>query len=313
MNDYYVYEWFNVDNKEVFYVGKGCKNRYKDLYKRNKYFKNYYNKYNCDVRKVKRNLTEDEAFKLEIELIAQYRKIGQAKCNIANGGEGSNFPDGSWNSLFRKLQYLHDVIKAMDGMDNEEDYDIQNLKKKSLKELKDLYKEYTEYKENLKWLKVSDIKIERPSGFELKIENEEIIELTNLLARNIAKNNDEFKSFLNYKTELDFLGCDFNTDDFIKLIIENMDYYKEFITDILNMLWFMKTIGKNSRLTVYIKIKSYTIKNGYIHIKFNTTDEKKPRRVRINLYDIIWDILVYQKNKALYQIIFEEIFSSPFV
>lgn len=27
---FYVYKWYNLDNNEVFYVGKGCKNRYKD-------------------------------------------------------------------------------------------------------------------------------------------------------------------------------------------------------------------------------------------------------------------------------------------
>ena len=30
MNEYYVYEWFIVDTNEVFYVGKGKGNRYKD-------------------------------------------------------------------------------------------------------------------------------------------------------------------------------------------------------------------------------------------------------------------------------------------
>lgn len=28
MNKYYVYEWFNKSNNYVFYVGKGCGNRY---------------------------------------------------------------------------------------------------------------------------------------------------------------------------------------------------------------------------------------------------------------------------------------------
>ena len=31
MNEYYVYEWYNVDTNEVFYVGKGKKDRYKHI------------------------------------------------------------------------------------------------------------------------------------------------------------------------------------------------------------------------------------------------------------------------------------------
>jgi hypothetical protein len=86
-NKFYVYEWYNKDDGNVFYVGKGNSDRWKNINSRNEYFKNYYNKYNCDVRKVKTNLKEEDAFKLEIELISNYRGIGQAQCNFADGGE----------------------------------------------------------------------------------------------------------------------------------------------------------------------------------------------------------------------------------
>lgn len=45
---FYVYEWYNVDNNEIFYVGKGAKNRYKDVYRRNKIFKEYLKNNNCN-------------------------------------------------------------------------------------------------------------------------------------------------------------------------------------------------------------------------------------------------------------------------
>ena len=32
---FYVYEWYNIDTNEVFYVGKGCGNRYKTTSRRN--------------------------------------------------------------------------------------------------------------------------------------------------------------------------------------------------------------------------------------------------------------------------------------
>lgn len=84
---YYVYEWFNTETDEVFYVGKGKGNRYKNVKQRSDYFKNYHSKYNCDVRIIKNKLTEENAFELEIEKINHYRNINQAQCNFADGGE----------------------------------------------------------------------------------------------------------------------------------------------------------------------------------------------------------------------------------
>ncbi|EPY2277986.1 hypothetical protein ACXAT3_002738 [Clostridium sporogenes] len=315
-NNFYVYEWYNVDSKEVFYVGKGKNKRYKNTTKRNQYFKNYYNKYECDVRKVKENLTEKEAFNYEIKLIKKYRNISQCRCNLTNGGEGATFPEGSWNDLFRKLQYLHDVKCAMDDMDNEEEYDIENLKTKTLKELKQLYKNYIEYKDNEKlnkeYFKSIDVQTEDLTGFELKTQNEEIVLFTELIANDIAKSNKEFSDFLSWKSEVDFICIDFNSDKFLKLMFNNADYYNELIKATTNILWFMKNISSNKSVQVPIVVKSYVIKNNYIHIKFNTYDDKTLRRVKIYLYDIVWGILMF-KDKALFEIIYNEIFFAPFV
>lgn len=156
-DDFYIYEWFNVDTCEVFYVGKGRKNRYKNITQRNQYFKNYYNKYNCNVRIIENKLSEHQAFKLEKEYIQKYREVNQCQCNLADGGEGCTFPDGSWNDLFRRLQYLHDVKGAMDCMDNEEDYCSENLKTKTLEELEELEYQYYEYKDAMAWFNSLDI------------------------------------------------------------------------------------------------------------------------------------------------------------
>lgn len=86
--NFYIYEWYNIDTNVVFYVGKGMNNRYKVLHGRNQYFLNYYNKYNCDVRKVFIGLTEQEAFQKEQELIEMYQKQGECFCNLTKGGEG---------------------------------------------------------------------------------------------------------------------------------------------------------------------------------------------------------------------------------
>ena len=91
MNIYYVYEWYIKDTNEVFYVGKGKGNRYKAAGHKNKKFLEIYNTNSCDVRFVKKDLTENEAFKLEIQLIDFYRKNTNYRLtNIANGGQGSS-------------------------------------------------------------------------------------------------------------------------------------------------------------------------------------------------------------------------------
>lgn len=91
MNVFYVYEWYIVGTNEVFYVGKGKNDRYKATGHKNKKFWEIYNSNTCDVRFVKTNLTELEAFNLEIELIKFYRENTNYRLtNIANGGQGSS-------------------------------------------------------------------------------------------------------------------------------------------------------------------------------------------------------------------------------
>lgn len=87
-NDFYVYEWFNTETGEVFYVGKGSRDRYKDVSKRNALFKEYYNTHSVKVRIVKDKLSEEEAFALEKEVTDKYKRIGQCQCNLAEAGKG---------------------------------------------------------------------------------------------------------------------------------------------------------------------------------------------------------------------------------
>lgn len=92
---FYVYEWYIVDKNEIFYVGKGTKNRKTEIHNRNQYFKNVYNKYICEVRVIQDNLTNQEACQKEIARIAELRLIDQAYCNLTNGGDG--FSTGALN------------------------------------------------------------------------------------------------------------------------------------------------------------------------------------------------------------------------
>ena len=86
-NIYYVYEWYNVDTGIIFYVGKGKNNRAYSDRNRNKFFLDYKKFNNVDVRFVKINLSEDDAWKLEEELIAYYWSINQCFTNFHPGGK----------------------------------------------------------------------------------------------------------------------------------------------------------------------------------------------------------------------------------
>lgn len=66
---YYVYAYIRLDTNTYFYIGKGKDNRYLRLDNRKQHFMNIFNKVPCTVEILKDNLTEDEAFQLEVDTI----------------------------------------------------------------------------------------------------------------------------------------------------------------------------------------------------------------------------------------------------
>lgn len=86
---FYVYKWYNEDTNEIFYVGKGCKNRYKDKKHRNRLFLKYVEEHpNVKSEIVKTFDTEEDAFAFEHELIVSLKKQDMCTCNLDNGGVG---------------------------------------------------------------------------------------------------------------------------------------------------------------------------------------------------------------------------------
>ncbi|MEK3977891.1 GIY-YIG nuclease family protein [Psychrobacillus sp. FSL K6-2836] len=69
--DFYVYEWFIKETGEVFYVGKGRGNRYKELHQRAYEAEKIRKMYETDSRFIATGLTEDEAIELESKEIAR--------------------------------------------------------------------------------------------------------------------------------------------------------------------------------------------------------------------------------------------------
>lgn len=102
-NKYYIYAWYYINTNEIFYIGKGSNNRYIDTKnRRNEYFKNIIQKEgnNVNVKKLYENLSEEESYILERELIHKYWDKGECKANFHEGGRGGNH--GNYNENMRK-------------------------------------------------------------------------------------------------------------------------------------------------------------------------------------------------------------------
>ena len=93
-NNFYVYEHWRPDRDECFYVGKGTGRRAYQLYKRNKHHKAIQAKLGrlglcVEIKIVQFNLTEEEAFALEMQRISFWKDAGADLANIAIGGGGN--------------------------------------------------------------------------------------------------------------------------------------------------------------------------------------------------------------------------------
>lgn len=70
-HDFYVYEWFIKDTGEIFYVGKGRGDRYKEYHEHAYSAEKIREMYNTDVRFIVKNLSEDEALDIETKEMAR--------------------------------------------------------------------------------------------------------------------------------------------------------------------------------------------------------------------------------------------------
>lgn len=105
---YYVYEWYVVETGEVFYVGKGCGNRWK-VTQHNSSFKTMIKTQQCKSRIIKYFNTEQEAFEYEHMYIEQMWNKGLCKCNISHGGYGGSTE--WWTPEIRKQYSIGNVMK----------------------------------------------------------------------------------------------------------------------------------------------------------------------------------------------------------
>lgn len=122
MRDYYVYIYYRLDTNEPFYIGKGRKSRWKRLNRENTHFNNIVNKYDVAVEIIKYNLTEEEAFYWEEEIIRilvfEYgysieiinnRSIDESQYHLVNatwGGDGTKGMNPYRNKTLDELNYI---------------------------------------------------------------------------------------------------------------------------------------------------------------------------------------------------------------
>ena len=96
---YYVYQHRFKDTQEIFYIGKGCKNRAYSKYRGKKWKEVTYGKqYVIEI--VRDSLTEDEAFQLEKDLIDKFKPI----CNILPGGRTNGITSSEHQKEFYKTE-----------------------------------------------------------------------------------------------------------------------------------------------------------------------------------------------------------------
>lgn len=110
---FYVYHWINDDTGLPFYVGKGSGRRYKDTKRgsRNPWFDRIVAKHKCHPEIIIQNLTEEEAFALEIEKEKEYKAAGYELCNIIPCGSAPPHGFGPDNNNYHN--YWSDEKKEL--------------------------------------------------------------------------------------------------------------------------------------------------------------------------------------------------------
>lgn len=335
--DFYVYEWFNTNTGEVFYVGKGTKGRWKNTKGRNQYFINYYNKYNCDVRRVKNKLSEKDAFSLEVETIDKYKQIGQCKCNLTDGGEGSAFEVGSWNFYYQKLVALYNSeYSSLELMPKANDYFYKDLKNKSIEQLRVMYENYLNFNKDLdsdlfdvsNWEDAYEMNqiysgenkpLREQSTAELVSMYESIPNETRSYVSAICDSDQRFKDFLKCTAFLDYMSIDTEIiDEIINLTMSSMEYMESFLESLLGALWHIRRLSKSKKHTKYLSfipnIKTFDLIGGgdTIQVRFGLTDKPKHITTHIDIKNLILG-LVTSEDKTLLDLIVEEMLVSPIV
>lgn len=116
LDRFYVYVHRRNDNNEVFYVGKGSKDRYRTHHGRNKWWKRVVAKYGFTPEIVEKDLFEFDALELEKELIKFYRENNHKLVNICEGGNASKESKKKLRDLEFEVEEQDIKILCSNGM-----------------------------------------------------------------------------------------------------------------------------------------------------------------------------------------------------
>lgn len=229
---FYVYKWFNKDTNEVFYIGKGCKNRYKEIKQRNEYFKEYYNTHNCDVEIIEYFDTEEEAFAKEKELIEFFRNKGESFANLDDGGMGGcHFV---WNEQKREYWSKHNPMKRPEQRQRMSDQnpmkDTEIAKKVGQKHRKKVLIDGIEYNglvEAAEVFRVTDVTIgnwcrkgKNPQGLICSYVNQKTTR--SKIGKKVIIDD---KTFDTIKEAAEYIGC--SSSNLGRILKENKTVYKD--------------------------------------------------------------------------------------
>ena len=106
--DYYVYVHRRLSDNLPFYVGKGRKERAFKFSGRNSHWQRVKEKHGVKVEIVFDNLSEEEAFRCEIDTILEFEYFGYPLTNQTKGGEGQS----GRNLTDSQKKHLSDVHKG---------------------------------------------------------------------------------------------------------------------------------------------------------------------------------------------------------
>jgi len=101
--DFYVYIHQRKSDGLIFYVGKGMGDRKYDKFHRSLWWKNIESKHGRVIVLAQENMSEEDAFLLEMWLIAKFKHEGCPLVNLTTGGEGNS----GWrhtNESIRKIK-----------------------------------------------------------------------------------------------------------------------------------------------------------------------------------------------------------------
>lgn len=115
MNTFYVYVHRRADNGEIFYVGKGSRNRFRTSSGRSPTWHEAVARHGFTAHVVEDGLTEAEAYEVERSFITTLRNLGHDLVNLSAGGTGVFQPKASTRarmSVSSKAKWADPIWRA---------------------------------------------------------------------------------------------------------------------------------------------------------------------------------------------------------